>query len=165
MDRDGREAGQGRAAHGAGLAVSLAGTEWALDNWQLHRRPGCRAGDTLMGCWPVPPRKCASSPHLPIPCAAAVWGCSEARAPPIPARTSWLPLLSLCPLRTVPLTEADKSHFQDGLIQFSTIFAGFGDVWLPVGDALNVTPQREGLLGRVAPSRWGPGWGQHLRGR
>lgn len=75
----------------------------------------------------------------------------------VPALTSCPPLLSLCPLQTALLTEADKSHFQDGLIQFSTVFAGFGDVWLPVGTMLSVALKREGLLGRAVLSRWGLG--------
>lgn len=91
-------------------------------------------------------------------------GSAAAAVPPAwpsPACPRLIPLL-----QTLSLTPADKSHFQDGLIQFSTDFLpGPVTYGSPAGAGLHVTPQRPPSLEQLSTgccSLISPG--QHGRG-
>lgn len=67
-------------------------------------------------------------------------GSAAAAGPPAWPSPAWPRLIPL--LQTLSLTPADKSHFQDGLIQFSTDFLpGPVTCGSPAGAGLHVTPQ------------------------
>lgn len=76
---------------------------------------------------------------------------------PSPACPRLIPLL-----QTLSLTLADKSHFQDGLIQFSTDFLpGPVTYGSPAGAGQHVTPQRPPSLEQLSTgccSLISPGW-------
>lgn len=86
---------------------------------------------------------------------------AEPPAWPSPACPRLIPLL-----QTLSLTPADKSHFQDGLIQFSTDFLpGPVTYGSPAGAGQHVTPQRPpsleqlstGCCSLISPGRRGRG--------
>lgn len=105
--------------------------------------------DPILLC---PSRQPAGGPPISNTCGGQETpGSAAAAVPPAwpsPACPRLIPLL-----QTLSLTPADKSHFQDGLIQFSTDFLpGPVTYGSPAGAGQHVTPQRPPSLEQLSTS-------------
>lgn len=123
-------------------------------------------------CWHSGPMKAAASPALGVcqrlqqQVLAGAAACRRS-SPLAHAVSAQVGDACLCPppcspLQTLFLTEPDRSRFQDGLIQFSSVFfflfARLGDAQLPPHPelaAVNAAPRRWVLLAALAAAEQG----------